>query len=204
MQAGNTVDPRILQELRPGEQLLWWAQPDPKRRANRGQLLANTWTLWSVIAIAVITILLTVYNLFLQSTANYFDTSSLLYSIVFILLMCIIVVRRLPFLARGRTQDIRNTVYAITNYRVIVITTKNQYIVNSHTKNDIGRIDRVERSDGYGDVTYGLPQTVAASYGAITGKATLSGIPDVRTVEALMIQTFKSDSSTPAPTAVQQ
>src|SRR5260370_30203230 len=91
---------------------------------------------------------------------------------------------------RAAQEHLKRTLYAITSQRVLVITTGHYQGVHTYTRQDLGRIERVERSDGWGDVIFGPTQ--AGLRGQRPGAATrLIGVPHARGAGALLLQTFK-------------
>ena len=85
----------------------------------------------------------------------------------------------------------KQTVYALTNRRAMIITGGSTKKVQSFTGNDIGIIERTERSNGIGDVVFAT----------VVGKKSdqpvgFMGISEARRVERLLLDTFKKDKET--------
>ncbi len=110
--------------------------------------------------------------------------------------------------------NLKDTVYAITDSRIIMVTSGKRLIVYSYGKEDIGILNRIERPDGSGDLIFAAnPQTFpygrntsaySTSYGAYGGTSSnmgtwgvatnagkLLGITSVRDVERIVRRTFK-------------
>ena len=184
----RTVDPSVLRELRPGEQLLWWGRPDPQHQVRQDH--AYTYILLACIIAAL------AYLLYF-CVETYFGTrNGLLLAPIFLvicmLLLLVLVLYAYLRLYRKLASDLRHTTYAVTNQRIIVMVANPQGLnVTSHTAEDMGAIQLIETGDGWGDVSYGLPHTFAVGAARITIIDKLAGIPNARMVENLLNRTFK-------------
>jgi len=199
MQEGEfIVDPVVLRELRDGEQPLWCGRPDPKRSIERGgRTSALEWSVRLRCACLLVVALLAVVSFFGQRHLPAAHTITLLLVLAAVLLLFSLA-GALPAYARKRSgrNRLRHIVYAVTNQRILVITNAgDREGVHSYTRQDIGRIQRIERHrDGWGDVSFGINQSGQGGRQA-TAAAGFIGIPDVRGVEALLLKTFKDVDS---------
>jgi hypothetical protein len=193
MQEGEfIVDPLVLRELRDGEQALWCGRPDPKRRIEGGgRASALEWSVRLRLAGLLVVAILAAISFFVQRRLPSAHTFTLLLVLAAVLLLFSLA-GSLPTYARRRSarRDLRHFVYAITNQRILVINNarRHQEGVQSYTRQEIGRIQRFER-DGWGDIIFGQGGQQAGA------AARFIGIPDVRSVEALLLKTFKDVDS---------
>lgn len=200
MQSGPMmVDPYLQQEIKPGEQLLWWGKPDPAHRARTGNASSTLITnivIYSILALVMVGLVIFDILLFREESAlDGVDSTTVILFIVSIVLLGVYLYR-LYRLYRQYMQSIlnlRNTVYGITNERIIVITaTPGQFFINSYRANDIGPINRIDTGGGWGDVSYGKMRQVQRGFRTITIVEKLAGIPNARMVEDILSRTFKS------------
>lgn len=194
MQEGEfIVDPVVLRELRDGEQPLWCARPDPKRRIERGARAgAFEWSVRVRLASLPVVAILAAVSFLLERRSPTAHTFTLLFVLAALLLLFSLA-SSLPKYTRKRSAraNLRHIVYAITNQRILVISNgRGQEGVRSYTRQEIGRLQRLERQDGWGDIIFGQGQAGQGEQHAATA-ARFSGIPDVRAVEALLLKTFK-------------
>jgi hypothetical protein len=78
----------------------------------------------------------------------------------------------------------RNTLYAITNRRVIILSSGRNARVSSYPRHAIKQVQRIERPDGSGDLIFaGNP-----AYGNSCRVWTFSALPDVRLVEQKLLR----------------
>lgn len=197
----TTVDPSLQQELKPGEQLLWWGRPDSAHRAKTSNAPTITMIIYSILALVMVGLVIFDIQLFREeSTLGGVDSNTVILLLASIVLLGLYLYRLYQF-SRQRTQyttNLRHTIYGITNQRVIVMTaTAQNFIVNSYRENDIGQINRIETGGGWGDVSYGKARHIQRGSRTITIVEKLVGIPDVRLVEDLLVKTFKSAPGTP-------
>jgi hypothetical protein len=190
----SSIDPTILAELRPGEPVLWWGRPDPKRRilhkASRTSLI--------LIGLMSILVLLLIGFDGLVVLSGVAGESFIVLSLLVVnvaLLWSIGYVGSIWMKSRAHLRNLRQTIYAITNQRVLVITIMpgKSRGVASYTKSDIGTISRYEGKDGWGDLVFGTPRPSIVNGRRMMASASLAGIPQVRLAEAVLFQTFKSD-----------
>ena len=170
-------------QLEPGERLLWHGKPDPKRG-----LLAT-------IPLVLFAIPWTAFALFWTAAASglWFDDAkpgpmSLfgLFGVPFILVGLGMLTS--PYWLYKKAKQ---TVYALTNRRAMIITGASTKKIQSFTGNDMGAIERTERSNGTGDVNFA---TMVGKKSDVT--VGFMGIADARRVERLMLDTFKKEAGT--------
>ena len=209
MQVQQESDSLIARELEEGERVLWTGTPLPNRRTTSPVTL--TFIILTAVfgAIGLIMLILAIIFTALLHTKGGADASLALYIIGAVFLFLALMY---GILAATIHPNIKGTVYAITDQRMLVVSTGNTLIVYSFGKNDIGIISRVERKDGSGDLTFATPTRATGSYGygyygsagtyssgngsirslrvaANAGK--FINIPDVREVERIVRRTFK-------------
>jgi len=200
------VDPYLQHELKPGEQLLWWGRPDPNHRAKTGNasstFIANA-IIYGVLAPVVIGVFFFDIQLFQEESAfGGIESTTVFLFFASIVLLGVYLYRLSQFYRQymRSTANLRNTVYGITNERVIVITaTPGQFFINSYRANDIGPINRIETGGGWGDVSYGKMRQVQRGFRTVMIVEKLVGIPNVRLVEDILIRTFKNPAPAPTP-----
>lgn len=176
-------------ELQGGEKLLWVGRPAP------GRLTLQT------IPIVLFGIPWTAFALFWMWGASGFGKG--LHSapgpFIFFPLF------GLPFVLIGlgmltaplwAFRSAANTIYAITDKRLLILTGKmsGSRSIKSYTAQDIGNIERNERSNGTGDILFARNTTYNSNAGrsANTSSIGFYGIPDARSVEKLIVDTFKT------------
>lgn len=195
--AERAIDPRIQREMRQGEQLLWWGQPDPRRCATRPVARAIERAVWLPLGVILILALLAVLFFFVPLTLGPFKTPHLL---SLLLVICaVLVASSLPKklsayrAVQQRERTLKDTTYAISDQRILVIVRTRQGVNSySFTRDEVGRIERFEGRDGWGDVVFGpirAPQGPAVSQAPPAPQ--LAGIANVRQVEWLLLKTFK-------------
>jgi hypothetical protein len=191
------VDPVVLQELGEGENILWWEKPDRRRAIQPGRTSPR---LLLFIGICV-AILGGIAWLVLPHLLPHVHLSPLVFALLGGCLLIALLPSRLK--KRGHTQtrppDFKHTYYAITDRRIMIITSAKTRTVRSYTREEIGRIKRMERANGSGAVIFGLttPHTQDSPQ-SLSSVARFDGIANARQVEHLLLQTFK-ESSTQVP-----
>jgi hypothetical protein len=80
-----------------------------------------------------------------------------------------------------------NTVYAVTNQRVMVITGSGNRSVKSITPEDIAGVDHRERPDGSGDIVIQTNALMRSNNSMSQIKVALCGIPNVKQVAQQVI-----------------
>lgn len=101
----------------------------------------------------------------------------------------------LPFLAIGFGMlssplwmylRARRTLYAVTDRRVLVIVCGRSRTVRSYCRGDIGNIERTERADGSGDLSFARNVAIDGSGNQRAETVRFVGVADVRSVEQLL------------------
>ena len=167
-------------QLEMGERLLWHGKPDPKRG------------LWATIPLVLFAIPWTGFSVFWMAAASglFFKDAKPGWLSLFALFGVPFVLVGLGMLTSPYWlyKKAKQTVYGLTNRRAIIITGGSTKKVQSYTGDDMGVIERTERSNGTGDVVFAT----------VEGKKSVEqvgfmGISDARRVERLLLDTFKKD-----------
>lgn len=191
------IDPSLQNELKSGEQVLWWGRCDPKRRARATNTYIAYYILYGVLCVAFFFLLFSVIQL-AQSENTYLSgiSSSTIALLVGTFILFGVMLYRISLTYRQQarqTTDLRNTTYGITNRRVIVMIARKQGpTVHSFTQSDIGQINRVETGAGWGDVAFGKVRQIQRGMRMLTVTEKLQGIPNARMVEDILARTFKN------------
>jgi hypothetical protein len=91
---------------------------------------------------------------------------------------------------RVQLKELQHTLYAITTQRIVEIVGNEAPRVLSSSRADIGKIERIETRNGWGDIIYSAPVPgVSPMISLTTGR--MVGIPDIRAVQELLLKTFK-------------
>ena len=195
------IDPNLLAELRPGEPVLWWGRPDPKRRVINGRSQLSPILIGFL---SILVLILLAFDTFVILNLHFLD-ALLLFAIILINAGLLFSIGSLgyPFVQRRRhVRNLLHTIYAITDQRALIITIvpgKSRAVV-SYTKSDIGTISRHEGKEGWGDLIFGVPRPSVVNGRRVMASASFGGIPQVRAAESMMFQTFKRDAaSSPLP-----
>ena len=104
---------------------------------------------------------------------------------------CVFFVLGLSYLLIGLVGSFpsRNTLYAITNRRVIILRSGRNARVSSYPKRAITQVQHIERPDGSGDLVFaGNP-----AYGNSGRVGAFSALQDVRLVEQKLIRMLNED-----------
>lgn len=210
MQTQQEIDTLIANELEEGERVLWTDRPHPSSRVSTSPtrvfyILAIFYGTIGLILLVVgfilaLTLISRVGNgasLGLFITGGIFAVLAIVFGLV----------------ATLYRPNLKGTVYAITEQRIITVTIGKSLIVYSYGKNDIGALNRIEQPDGIGDLIYSLNRQASpygaqgyGSYGgygnsttgstlgmlrAATNAGKLLGVSNVREVEHIVRRTFK-------------
>lgn len=187
--------PFLHNELKPGEQLLWWGRPDAKHAAKRANTYTASYILFGLLTFVFIGLIFNGIHLILEEISLFgrpdSDSLFLLFSSIVLLAIPLYRLYLLYNLTQKHTNDLRQTIYGITNQRVLVITARQQGVaVNSYTQNDIGQINRVETGGGWGDVSYGKVRQIQRGLRTMTIVEKFTGIPNVHLVADILSRTF--------------
>ncbi len=217
------VDDTIAGELLAGETVKWAGKPDPMRLAAKD--------LWrSVIGFAILLFLLIFMAGPIAFTSG--STSAVMvreavttgptgpameviqhgptgggfgmFSIVPLLIGLVFLGITLSFILRplARFLEAQQMRYAITNRRVLIVDGLFSRRVHSFGANDIERIERRGRGDGYGDLILGYETRTRYTRSNVTNMRHrrdyrepygLLAVPDVRQVEAILLDTFRPE-----------
>jgi len=181
-------------ELLEGEQILWSGRPNPGARTSvsptRVFLILGFIFLPIGLLVVVIGLIFLLAQVFPPQAAGA-SLGFLIPGGVFFLLGLIYLVIGLV----GRVVP-GNSLYAITDRRVIILRTGNLLRVTSYGKRSITQIQRVERPDGSGDLVfsgapslYGAYNNSQSGYSSYTAgrQGLFAGIPNVRMVEQKLL-----------------
>ena len=169
-------------QLESGEQLLWHGKPDPKRYVLGSLLIllfGIPWTAFSLFWMAAAS-----GFLFSESGNGVFSLFAL-FGVPFVLVGFGML--SAPYWVY---RKMKRTVYALTNRRALIITSGKSQKIQSYTDKDIGVIERTERANGKGDVTFATEITNKS-----TQKIGFLSIADARRVERLLLDVFKKEDS---------
>ena len=189
----SAIDENLLKELRPGERVLWWGRPSEKHRVIK---VRSSQRLLSPLFGVLLLVLLTWIDASTFPLWHNVGLSSLLLLLVFnILLFALAFTFFFTFFNLQFNKTLRHTLYAITNQRALLLTVVpgKSYGVISYAKSEIGTISRHEGKGGWGDLTFGTPRPMRLGGKTVLSSVRFVGVPDVRQVEWIMVQTFKME-----------
>ena len=177
-------------ELEMGEALLWAGQPNPKRFALRpvSILVFVCGVAWTASIASFIHGWYDVPQRDFSGPHGLWRMHGIAASLFFV-----------PFVLIGLGMMLSpvwhyiaavRTVYAITPKRVFVMTGFRSRKVQSYTAREIGFIERTEHADGTGDLTFARKPTKDSEGDPTVEEIQLVGIPEVRSVESLLRETF--------------
>src|SRR6266849_6841075 len=181
----NDAQLRAQSELQAGESIYWTGTADPRRAA----IAALPATLFGIpfagFALFWISQAYHATNAMSKSTNNSFAHGFQVFPILglpFLFVgLGIILAPLWAFLKGG------NTVYAVTNQRVMIITGGGNRSVKSYTPADIVSVEHRERPDGSGDIAITTNAVVRSSNNFTSQvKVALCGIPNVKEVVQVM------------------
>jgi hypothetical protein len=202
MQSETVLDnPQVQNEMKPGEHLLWWGKPNLAHRVKSRIFYLNP-IIMGVLAVFTLVLIYNAWNLLIEEIGFYgsFQSTSLSLFVfcVFLFLFCLARILLFYYQIQKNFANLRNTTYAITDRRIIVITaTSKSLAVKSHTRGDIGQIVRSETGGGWGDVSYGIPRSQQAGFRSVTVVDKLAGVPNAGMVEDILMRTFKNSQPVP-------
>lgn len=167
-------------QLEPGERLLWYGKPDPKRSLLGSlaiMLFGIPWTAFAVFWTGAASGL--IWGDGRPGWLSLFG----LFGVPFILVGLGMLTS--PYWLYRKAQ---RTVYALTDRRAMIITGTRTRKIQSFAGHDIDLIERTERVDGKGDVMF-----ATATGNKSSQRIGFIGIPDARRVEHLLLDVFKED-----------
>ncbi len=188
----QTMEASLSNELLEGEKVLWSGRPDPQRRSlvSPVRVFLKLGMIFLPIGLVLVIIGLTLLlssgfrpgslGLFIPGLALFIPSG------VFFLLGLI-------YLLIGLVGSFpsRNTLYAITNRRVIILRSGRNTRVSSYPKRAITQVQHIERPDGSGDLIFvGNPAYGASSFGLV---GAFSALPDVHLVEQKLIRMLNEE-----------
>lgn len=186
---------RVEEELMPGEELLWVGRP-----ASPFSGLAGHHARTSIVALLGFLIALGIFLWLIPlagvaTAAPHMFFSPMWIPMILIFLLVLAAAASGPI---GGMLNARRTTYAITNRRLLILDGILSTKVTSYGPDDIERIERRSRGGGSGDIifryeprAYHTRRTDVMWQGPATSVPIgFFGIPDVRQVEQLLIETF--------------
>ena len=212
MQTPQNMDALIAHELEEGERVLWTGRPDPNNKSSASPMMP----FYIMTAVFGLVGILLILIGFIVSTSVHGKSGSdallglSIPGVVFIFMALVFGIISLVY-----RPNLKGTVYAITEQRIISVNSGNKLTVYSYGKNDIGVLNRIEQPDGTGDLIFAINRqtggyngnysSYGAGYGTYGGSAGANmgnisiaanagkflGIPNVREVERIVRRTFK-------------
>ncbi len=164
MQQQQEMDLSLAKELTEGEELLWSGRPDPNSKSivSPASVFFILGIIFTVVGLAL---LIGGFVILGVVEGRGRDASVALFIIggTFLFLGIIFAISGLAYRVTPR-----NTMYAVTNKRAIILRAGRYLTVDSYGKNEIGQVRRLERPDGTGDLIFGM-QRAASGYGYGSG-----------------------------------
>jgi hypothetical protein len=180
----------VSSELEQGEKLLWVGQPNPARAGRQAigiAIFGIPWTLFALFWMAGASGML----FHSAGPPDAFGILFPLFGLPFVLIGFGML--SAPFWASRKALT---QVYAITDKRAMIIDGGRSRKVQSFTRADMCDIERTELANGSGDLMFAQRiRTSSNSSGTTTTSIGFYGIPEVRAIEKLMLDTFKTDGS---------
>jgi hypothetical protein len=171
----SELSAQLHRELEPNERLLWTGQPE-KGRMNVGErVLATIFGIYSFCMLLGGVIGLTLGRS--GAPGALFLGMGMLFGIISLAA------------ALSSKKRATQTVYGVTNRRVVILQTGKQNRVESIFPQNLSEIVRVEKQDGTGDLQLGS-RLSATQNGMMPSQPVLAGIPDVKRVEQLVREVF--------------
>lgn len=193
------VENRLEEELEDGETLLWFGFPEPRRAARTTLpifLFAIPWTLFSFFWVGA-----AAWGMWGESgdgTPLFMKVLFPLFGIPFALLGLWML--SAPWSAYRKAME---TVYAVTNGRIFIMTLGQRRTVKSYRDIDPSRVVRTEFDNGRGDLVFAGPAFVGGSAGRAVGLTAgfgpgandigFYGIENARQVERLILDNLCVD-----------
>jgi hypothetical protein len=171
---------RAQSELQSGESLYWTGTADPARAAMSALPASIFGIPFAGFALFWITQAYHATNTMSKSSHNAFTDGFRvfpLFGLPFLFIGLGVILAPLWAYLTGR-----NTVYAVTNQRVMVITGGSSRSVKSYTPADIVNVEHRERPDGSGDIAILTTGTTRTNNSVSQIKVALLGVPNVKQV----------------------
>ncbi|NPV68679.1 MAG: hypothetical protein HPY64_16195 [Anaerolineae bacterium] len=188
---------RVEEELMPGEELLWVGRPASRWRGPAGGAgwLSITAVIGFLVALGIILGFFPLARGMAMAPTMFFSPMWMPMILIFLLMLVMVAVNPL-----SRMLNTLRTTYAITNRRILILDGILATKVTSYGPDDIERIERRSYSGGRGDIIFRYePRAYRARRGNWWQTQYTSepigffGIPDVRDVERLLIETFMTN-----------
>lgn len=202
MYTRHDMDPVLERHLDEGEELLWSDRPTSGSK-NSSPEKSNFTALGIIFGFFGIAFIFAAFMFFMKLLIGGDIIAPLICSLfaIFLTLLAILC------LVAAHKWSPKNTLYAITNQRLIIIHKDRATTTISYGQSDLGPIVCIEQPDGSGDLIFagtnplhGYTAYSSGPYGAGNSGSSIyntqfagrfSGIPRVREVEQLLRKTFK-------------
>ncbi len=172
-------------ELEEGEQLLWLGAPSPKRMLIPSIFIFGFGVVWTSSIGAIIAVAHS-----LEGPMQALGPGRFLGDLCFVPFVLIgFVMLFSPILLYRKA---RRTAYGITPNRVLVVVNGRSRKVRTYGPGEIGDIERTERPDGSGDLTFARRSYRDSDGDQRSQAIEFVGIPEVRSVERLLRDLFMS------------
>lgn len=174
-------------ELEPDEEALWVGKPDPKRAAIQCLGICGL----GVVLLAFMASFIEGWYSFphkdVSGLGGLFGMNGILSSLFFVPFVLIPMGMLLsPLWAYLHS---RHTLYAVTNQRIVIFQSKWPRKIQSFGKSDLTSVERRERPDGSGDLTFAQKLCKDSEGSGRTQDVKFLGIPEVKAVEKLLRET---------------
>jgi len=197
MQIDSQVAEAVRPELQGREQLLWTGRPNAKRTMLRSLPAAGFGAVWTAFIVNFMWTWYTFPKVDRSGPAGLFGLHGALMALFFV-----------PFILIGvglllsplwDYLGARSTYYIITNARILIVEGKRSRTFRSYYPADLGVLERSERADGSGDLTFAQKVSTDSEGHRKIEALNFVGIPEVRQVERLLRETLlKCQSAGPA------
>lgn len=185
--AQEALQRKLTQEVQNNEQILWCAGPDSAHRATTFSIRAF---LSSRVGLRLIMVCIILISL-LSASLTYQDENNFILPITYAVVLLLLVIVGVSHVYRNTARiqnQLQHTVYGITSHRLIVLTqSRDHTLQNSYYAADLGRIDLIERTDGWGDIVLGGHQRIGnVVLSTAVASPRLAGVAHVRQVATLL------------------
>jgi len=174
----------VQRELESDESLLWAGKPQPTRMMIPALPASGLGIVWTSFTVNFIVGWYSFGHRDVSGPSGLFGMHGILSSLFFV-----------PFILIGVGMLLsplwcyviaRNTVYAVTDKRALIIQRKWPHRVETYGQSDMINVVRTERRDGSGDLTFAKKPGRDSEGHSRMGDVKFVGIPEVRTVERLL------------------
>ena len=180
------MEPVIERQLNNGERLLWTGKPD----AGRTALKYIPFSIFAVFWLGMCTVIFGGMA-FVTGGMSQAVGGSMMPGVGITSFMAIpFVVAGLGFLFSPVLAAIgaSNTVYGITDSRLLIVKSFISTSVRTYRREDIRDLERIERANGTGDLVFGRTASYRADGQRYVTETRLVGIPEVRKVEQFLLE----------------